>query len=246
MRPLWAPQDDGAGAPPIDGAGAPPPEAGAGDTAADQESQSATPDFSFLPEEFRSGEDPDIEGFRAHYDDLAAQQAQRQEALADVPEDASGYEFAVPDDVDFGDLELPEGFGFEVKSDDPAMAPVFEKFGAFLHKHNLPADAAKEAMGLMAQYRAAEYAPLYAQSKAEMTALGTAAESRIANIDRALASRLPEAQAKALRGMTTTSDGVKALEALLKPRGMNTGNPAPKNARTVEDDLADYYSKPTQ
>jgi hypothetical protein len=243
--PLWAPQDDAAAAPveaePSGDAAPVGQEAPVG-----QDAAPAAPDFSFLPEEFRAGDKPDIEGFRARYDDLAAQHAQRQEALADVPEDASGYEFAVPDDLDFGDLDLPEGFGFDLKADDPAIKPVFDEFGAFLHKHGLPKVAAKEAMGLLAKYRAAEYAPLYAQSKAEMKALGAAADSRIANVDRVLASRLPESQAKAVRALTTTADGVKALEALLAPRGMKTGNTPPAAARTVNDDLAAYYKNPAR
>lgn len=245
-RPVWAPQDDQsaapveppAGDPPAEpDANAPPPDAPAGDPQA--------PDYSFLPEEFRKDGANDIDGFRARFDDLAAQAAQREEALADVPEDATGYEFAVPKDLDFGDLELPDDFGFELKTDDPALAPVFEEFGGLLHKYNLPKSAASDFMGALAKYRAAEYAPLYAQSKAEMKSLGAAADSRIANIDRVLTSRLPADQAEALRAAATTANGVKALEALLQPRGMKSPTSIPASERTVEDDLNDYYKSAT-
>ena len=246
-RPVWAPQDD---------TGTPPVEPGAGDTppAADPDPAPADPapvdpapqgevDYSFLPDEFRQDGAIDIDGFRAKYDELATQVAQHQEALADVPEDASGYEFTVPDNIDYGDLELPEDFGFELKTDDPALKPVFDELGGVLHKHNLPKDAAKDFMGLLAKYRAAEYAPLYAQSKAEMKALGSAADSRIANIDRVLGSRLPADQADALRAAATTANGVKALEALLQPRGMKTSPPTPApTEKSVDQELADYYN----
>lgn len=229
-RPVWAPQDD-AGAPPLDPstAGDPPPAADPANPPADPAAAPAPTevDYSFLPDEFRQDGANDIEGFRARFDDLTAQEAQRQEALQDVPEDGTGYEFSVPDDLDFGDLDLPEGFSLNVKADDPAMAPVFEEFGGLLHKYNLPKQAASEFMGALAKYQAAEFAPMYAESKAQMKQLGSAADSRIANVDRALTSRLPADQAAALKAAATTANGVKALEALLQPRGMKPPTPTP-------------------
>lgn len=227
-RPVWAPADEGT--PPAETIDGEPP-AGDPPTTPDPDPAPTDPpaevDYSFLPDEFRQDGANDIEGFRARFDDLSAQAAQREEALADVPEDGTGYEFVVPDGLDFGDLDLPDDFGFELKTDDPALAPVFEEFGGLLHKYNLPKAAASEFMGALAKYRAAEYAPLYAQSKAEMKSLGTAADSRIANIDRVLTSRLPADQAAALKAAATTANGVKALEALLQPRGMKTPSPTP-------------------
>ncbi|HCI98537.1 MAG TPA: hypothetical protein DHV74_02645 [Sulfitobacter sp.] len=163
-----------------------------------------------------------------------------------MPDDGTGYEFSVPDDLDFGDLELPEGFSFHVKADDPAMAPVFEEFGGLLHKYNLPKQAASEFMGALAKYQAAEFAPMYAESKAQMKQLGSRADSRISDVDRALTSRLPADQAAALKAAATTANGVKALEALLQPRGMKTSSTIPTSPKTVDDELAEYYSTPTK
>ena len=229
-RPVWAPQDD-AGAPPLDPspAGDPPPAA---DPANPPTDPAAAPsptevDYSFLPDEFRQDGANDIEGFRARFDDLTAQEAQRQEALQD-------------------ELERPEGFSFNVKADDPALAPVFEEFGGLLHKYNLPKQAASEFMGALAKYQAAEFAPMYAESKAQMKLLGSGADSRIANVDRALTSRLPADQAAALKAAATTANGVKALEALLQPRGMKTSSAIPTPPKTVDDELAEYYSTPTK
>ena len=204
------------------------PEAEAGAPNLEEAPIPAETDYSFLPDEFRKDGANDIDGFRARFDDLSSQDAQRQEALAEVPEDGAGYKFEVPEDLDFGDLDLPEGFTFNLKTDDPAMAPIFEEFGALLHQHNLPASAAAEFMGVLAKYQAAEFSPLYAQSKAEMTALGTAADSRVANVERALLSRLPADLAASLKSSATTANGVKALEALLKPRGFTPPTPTPE------------------
>ena len=230
---MWAPADEGTptpdgevipegDVPPLDGAPDTPPAA----------------DYSFLPEKYRSGEAPDIDGFKAHYDELVSAQAMREEALAGVPEDAAGYEFAVPDDLDFGDLELPEGFSVNLKSDDPAMAPLFEGLGGFLHKNNLPKEASGELMGLLAKYEAAKFSPLYVLSKSELGSLGTSGQSRIANIERALTSRLPAELAGALKGATTTANGVKALEKLLAPRTLSTPTPQP-NAEDL-DNMSPY------
>lgn len=80
-----------------------------------------------------------------------------------------------------------------------------------------------------------------------MKSLGSAADSRIANIDRVLTSRLPADQADALRAAATTANGVKALEALLQPRGMRTPPPTPRDTeKSVDQELADYYNAPSQ
>lgn len=222
IRPMLAPADEGAPA------GDPPP-AQATPPAADP----AAPDFSWYPEQFRGDGGPDHDGFQAHFEEMAAAQAIQQEALADVPADASGYEFAVPDAIDYGDLQLPEDFAFQLKTDDPALAPVFEELGGIMHKHNLPKGAASELLGVMAKYQATEYSQAYAQSQQEYQALGPTAGARISNITRALGTRLPAEQADALKAAATTAQGVKALEALLLPRGPAT-TPSQPNTPDVE------------
>jgi hypothetical protein len=217
----------------------------AGTTNTEAGTNAAEADYSFLPDAFRENGANDVTGFRARFDELEAQDALRQEALAGVPEDGAGYEFTVPEDLDFGDLELPEGFGFQLKTDDPNMAPVFEKFGALLHQHNLPASAAADFMGVLAQYQAAEYSPLYAQSQAEMAQLGAGGEQRIADVERALTARLPQELAASLKASATSANGVKALEQLLKPRGMKSPPATPPAAKSQDDQLKDYYENPT-
>lgn len=227
-KPTWAPADEGAPAPdeaPAVEDAAPPADAPA---AAEQPvDEPAAPDYSFLPEQYRGDDGPDLDGFKAHYDELAAAQAIRDEAMADVPEDAAGYEFAVPEDLDFGDLELPEDFSVDLKTDDPALAPLFQELGGVLHKHNLPKGATGDIMSVLAKYEATRYSGHYAAAKAEMQALGSSAQSRIANIERALQAKLPADQMEAIKAATSTAAGVKALESLIKPRGLSAPTPQP-------------------
>ncbi|GLO70341.1 hypothetical protein MACH17_18580 [Phaeobacter inhibens] len=222
IRPTLAPADEGtpAGDPP---AGDPP----AGDPQTGGDPAPAQPDFSFIPEQFRGESGPDFEGFQAHYEEMSAAQAIQQEALADVPDDATGYEFAIPDEIDFGDLELPDDFKFQLKTDDPALAPVFEELGGLMHKHNLPKSAAGDLLSVLAKYQATEFSQDFAQSQQEYKALGPTADARISNITRTLAGRLPPDQATALQAAVKSADGVRALEALLLPRGAATSTPTP-------------------
>lgn len=214
-----APGGDPAGAPAPDGA--PAADAGAPDGVP------AAPDFSFIPEQFRGENGPDFDGFRAHYEEMVAAQAIQQEALSDVPADPTGYEYAVPETIDFGDLELPDDFSVQLNTEDPALAPVFEELGSVLHKHNLPKGAASELLGVMAKYQATEFSKSYQQAQQEYQSLGPTADARISNINRTLDSRLPAELAQALKGATTSANGVKALEALLRPRGPATTLPQP-------------------
>ncbi len=224
--PVWEePGEAGSGAPDGDA----PDGAPAGDAP-----ETAAPDYSFLPEQYRSGETPDIEGFRTHYDEMAARIAVMEETAGEIPEDASGYELAIPDDLDFGDLDLPENFSVELKTDDPAMAPLFGELGGFMHKHGLPKSAAGDVMGLLAKYEASKYSESYAAANTEMASLGATADSRIANVERALQTRLPENLVAGLKGAVQTADGVKALEKLLSVRGPTA--PTPQPIPTADDD----------
>ena len=241
IRPTLAPNDGepAGGNPPADST--PPNDPPPGDPPAVDPPQEA--DWSWYPEQFRSGDAPDHEGFRAHVEDLMAQQAIQQEALADVPEDSSGYEFTLPDDMDYGELELPENFAVELKTDDPVMAPLFQELGGVMHELNMPKSAAGKLLGVLAKYEAAKYSQQYSASNADYQSLGTAADARISNIERALGNKLPPDQATAIMAATTSANGVKALEALLRPRGPSTtpSDPPPKEV----DPLAARYPTST-
>lgn len=198
------------------------------------------PDLSWLPSDFQGDDGPDLNGFKEHYEELAAAQAIAAEANQDVPEDPTGYEFAVPEDIDFGELPLPENYSTKLKADDPAMAPLFEELGGMMHELGLPKSATPKLMGLLAKYEATKYSGFYTAGQQQMETLGPTANARISNVQRALESKLPAEHAKALSAAVTTADGVRALEKLLAPRGMTTPTPEPKPA-TEEDHLNSRY-----
>lgn len=187
----------------------------------------AAPDLSFIPADFHTDGKPDTAKFTAHYQDLVARDAQMAERMGQVPE---AYDFALPADLKFDGLDLPEGFSVKLATDDPAISPLYGELGAYLKEIGAPASAAGKVSELLARYEATKFSQAYAASKAEMQALGTPAQqsARMAAIDRSLAAKLPEAQANALKAATATAAGVQALEALLRPNGYQapTAQPA--------------------
>lgn len=177
------------------------------------------PDLSFIPADYQVDGKPDLAAFTAHYQDLVARDAQAAERAAALPE---AYDFSPSQDLKFDGLDLPEGFTVEMDRENPAYAPLYEELGGLLKELGAPATAATKVSDLLARYSAAQYAQAYAANKAEMAALGTPAQqsARLSAIERAMQTRLPEAQMNALKAATTTAAGVQALEALLRPAGV--------------------------
>jgi TorA maturation chaperone TorD len=238
----WAPADGGQGAAIADGEA--DTAAAATDTASDAASEEAladaaraadtdqaqapvAPDYSFLPEEVRGEDGLNAEAFREHYEALAAENAQFKDSLANVPEDGK-YEFAVPEDIDFGELDLPEGFAFDLQPDDEQFAPLFGELSDLMKQHNMPAEASKQMMGMLAKMEAIKASSYHTTAKAEYERLGASESQRNARISqarRAIEAKLPAEQAKALMAAATTYDGVRALETLFRPSGPGTVTP---------------------
>ena len=175
--------------------------------------EGAAPDYGWMPEEYRSGDAPDFEGFKAHYQDLIADQARRAEETA-IPD---SYDFALPEGFDYG-VELPEGVSVGLDADSPLLA----EFGGFLKEKGMSQDVATGLMGLLARYQAQEYAAQHSAATKEFETLGAtdaARNARVSSVQRALETRLPQDQAQALMDAIRSAAGVKALEAILKPRG---------------------------
>jgi|GEM_PF-2258690 len=208
----------------------------AGDPPADVTPEPTLDLGAFVPEAFK-GEDGayDTAKFREDYDGLTALKAQHDERLATVPETADAYEFAFPEEMDFGDLDLPEGFTVESMAEDENFKPLFGAFGEFLHKHQVGGEAAKDAMALIGKYEATKFSQNYAKGKAEIESLERGKE-RIATVQRSLETRLPEGMATALMGAVGTADGVRALEKLLS--GPGPKSPTPQPAATVDENAS--------
>lgn len=189
------------------------------------------PDLSFIPESYHVEGKPDVAAFKAGYDELVSFKAQRDEALAGIPKTADEYELTAPETIDFGDLELPEGYKFEL-SDDPAIQPVLGELRGILHKHGLPKEAASELLGLLGKYQAIGDAKNLASWKAGRAELGAASQSRIDNVSRLLDARLPAQMATDLKDSLGTGGAIKALEKLLSPTGMTPPPPQPGGVDT--------------
>lgn len=239
---------------PEDGAGngtpaavepASPSPAPAAEPAPASAAATATPSYDWMPEEYRKDGTPDLTGFGEHYATLAKAAAER---AALIPSSADEYEIALPADLDFKDLGLPENFGFALKTEDPAFAPIFTGLKAALHEIGAPKDASAKLLGLMARYQATEMQQRIQEHQrafeAEGAKLGANAATRIAELGRALDTRLTAEQAAALKPMTESAAAVMALESLLSARGMLAGAPAAPAANAVEQDLKAYYSNP--
>ena len=202
-------------------------------------------DIEKAPKSF-VGEDGkfDFEGMFAKFDAVMADQAIRDEAMKEVPESADGYEFAIPEEIDFGELTLPDGFKVEMDMENPIYQGLFKEAGEVMHKFNLPKSAASEFTSLIAKMEAGKYAEAYAARDAEFREMGNA-EQRITNLERLIDARLQGREAEAIKVMTTTTDGIRALEKLLAPRQMGTGSSVPQKP-DPDQALRDYYSTPTR
>ena len=202
------------------------------------------PDLSFIPTDYHTDGKPDFGKFTSHYQELVARDAQYAERMAEVPADGA-YDFALPADLKYDGLDLPEDFAVNLRTDDPDMAPLFGEMGELLKSLGAPKGAAAQASSLIAKYEATKCAIALKAQRADAATLGAPAQqqARIANISRALESCLPTEQAEAIKRATLSSAGVKALEALLLPRGFQTPTPSPVEELDGEAALRARYPK---
>lgn len=210
---------------------APLPVGGDTNTPPAPAAEPAGADFSFIPTDFHVDGKPDIGKFTSHYQELVAADAQRKQALADVPEDGA-YDFSLPADLKFDGIELPEGFTVELAKDDPVLKPLFDELGAVMKEFGLPRAAAAKFTSLLARYEAQKFSQGYAAVKAEMAALGTPtqAQARIATVQRKLETMLSPDQVEALKDATGSAKAVMALEKILSPASLSAPSPQPPNA----------------
>lgn len=200
------------------------------------------PDLSFIPTDFHTDGKPDTSKFAASYQELVARDAQRAEAdaaaAALVPE--GDYTFALPEDLKFDGLDLPEGFSVELLTEDESMKPLFADLGGILKELRAPQDAAGKLMGLFARHQATQYAQALAAQSADLAKLGTQAQvsARISTIERVLDARLPADEAAALKGMTNSAKSLQALERLLGPS--RSTNPTPTPPGVAMEGLTPY------
>lgn len=194
------------------------------------------PDLSFIPSDYHVDGKPDLAKFSASYQELVARDAQRAEAdaaaAALVPE--GDYTFALPADLKFDGLDLPEDFKVELLTEDESMKPLFNDLSGILKELRAPQDAAGKLLGLFAKHQAVQYSQAIAAQTADMAKLGTPAQvdARISTVSRVLDARLPADEAAALKAMTSSAKSLQALERLMGPARSTTPTPTPPGAAT--------------
>lgn len=222
--------------PPADGAPADPPPA--------ETTTETGPDLSFFGDDFMADGQLDTAKVQERWEAMVAEEARRAEEAPDIPEDGN-YDLTIPDGLDLGEIQLPEGVKIEgMDPEDEAFAPVFEEAKAFFAENKIGQTAAKGLMGLMAKAEAAKEAKRYAAAEEAYKTLGAtdaARSARMSSLQRAVQSRLPGDLGEALlTNMTQSPDAVRALERLL---GMNAGAKAPQSTPPAaeRDPLAVRY-----
>jgi hypothetical protein len=195
------------------------------------------PDFgAFIPEAYKGDDGTyDTAKFREDFDGHAARAGQLEEELTElrgaIPENATGYEIVAPDEIDFGEIEVPDWFAFELDSESPVIAEAQN----WLHENNVRPEAVPGLISMFARMKAAEAADHQAMAKEQRDALGANAESRIATIKRALETKLPDAaQRDALMKVAVSADAVRGLESLLKSGSQTPVTTADQNADLMD------------
>lgn len=203
---------------------------------------------TFVPESFKTDDGFDTAKFRESYDDLVTFKSQADESKASLPEGPEGYAFTLPDE-----FQLPEGFDpkvFETKDDegntvefdpaslidgDDADIPLLQDMMHKLAQGEMnPVDATKALAGMLVTRELRAVMEAAAGAEDHMKALGPEGKSRISTMQRELASRVPEAQAKAILDDITSADTLRGLEALVKSTAKAQTSPAPGNFNPAE------------
>jgi hypothetical protein len=182
---------------------------------------------SFIPETFKKDDGAfDTAGFRARFDELAAEKAAAEEAAATLPKSPEEYAFALAADHAF-----PEGFDPEALASvddkgnkiafDPAALiaaddPDVKLAQALLHEIKAPAGVAQKLAGIMANRELRQVMEAAKTAEAEKAKLGPEAKTRIDVVTRSLKANLEAPLAKALIDSLTSADALRGVESLLK------------------------------
>lgn len=139
------------------------------------------------------------------------------ERLADRPEEASAYEFTVPDAY-----ENPE----EIQELLAGDAPFMEAARKFLFDAGASQDQAAELFNLYLADRIGSPEQLQEGAAAEMGQLGDNADARVDAVSNWLKANVGEELYGAVKPLITTAASVKAMEKLMEA---NKDKPLPNN-----------------
>lgn len=174
-----------------------------------------------VPEQFWNDETGlMVDEFANHAADLQNQVNIYNDAISQVPEEASGYEVGLPEG-----FEVPEGFQFSTEGDNRIDA-----LKEWAHKNKLPPSALNDLMAVYVQDQIEGHAYMQEQQ----AALGANHASRTANLSVALSSRLAPEEAAALSAGVVSAAAVRGLEKLVA--GQATATPKPHQVKTGQSD----------
>lgn len=134
-----------------------------------EQQAAARPDY-FPAEYWADGKGPDLERLAKDFGELRTFKAQEDIRRQGIPEKPDAYKVELPTT-----FKAPEGVEVEIKPDDPLIPKVRE----FAHKAGFDQGQFSEALGLIAEMRAAEAAQNIENYKAEVQKLGTKGPQRI-------------------------------------------------------------------
>ncbi len=185
-------------------------------------------------------------GFREKdYNDLVAFKADREAALAQVPDSADKYEAKLPATFKLPEgVKVPEG-ELALDANDPRISLLRE----VAHAKKWSQADFEEVLAMGVNMDIAENKRLQESAAGERDKLGSRAKERVGSVLTWLDAKLGKEHAGALRGMMFTAKQVEAFEAIQRlARGDVPGNPgAGRDAKTTELSDEEYQKlSPTE
>lgn len=226
----------------ISGAGNPPPPVSGDQEPAKVENAPPVERPEWLPETMWDAE----KGFKKDdFDALVASKAERDSALASVPEKADGYAVKLP-----ADFKLPEGFSVsEGESIIDAADPRVVALQAMAHSEKWTQTQFENVLALGVNMDIEEQTRLSTAVNQEREKLGSRAAERISAVTTWLGAKLGADDAQSLHSMMFTAKQVEVFERLMQLfKGDIKGNPgAAQDVRSSEISDEDYEKMtPTQ
>lgn len=226
----------------ISGADTPLPEADGAQEPAKEQNAAPGERPEWLPETMWDAE----KGFKKDdFDALVASKAERDSALASVPEKADGYAVKLP-----ADFKMPEGFSVPegasiIDADDPRVMAL----RTMAHAEKWTQTQFENVLALGVNMDIEEQTRLSTAVNQEREKLGSRAAERISAVTTWLGAKLGADDAQSLHSMMFTAKQVEVFERLMQLfKGDIKGNPgAAHDVRSSEISDEDYEKMtPTQ
>lgn len=241
-KPFFAPEGDAPAAPAAPAPAAPPSgEAPAVEPAAPA-APSGEPEKPVRPEYLPESLWDEATGFKSQdYNDLVAFKADRDAALAQVPDSADKYEAKLP-----ATFKMPEG----VKEEDfafDATDPRISLLREVAHSKQWSQADFEEVLAAGINMDIAQNKEMAEAAAGEREKLGSRAKDRVSAVTTFLDAKIGPELAGSLRGMMFTAKQVEAFEAIQRlVRGDVPGKPgAGRDAKPAELSDEDYQKLTT-